>query len=219
LGGALFLNLMSPQHNLKSVLPKMIEPLMRFPHFEIIYQKRQLKAFNRAFQNEPVNNSHSPAFQSLSFRGNKGYANNIITRPRRERQEPPRKHKTYGAILRIKTATGKEKYALVQGSYTGKWSFPKGHSNEGELPIECTLREVAEETGIDKLPEPLEYIQIGYGNYFIFNLDEQIPLIPRDTHEIMNTRWVTLDEMERMPLNADASVYRKQLAAEREYVN
>lgn len=199
----------------------MIEPLMRSPHFEIIYQKRQLKAFNRA--SEPVShfqhyNSHSPAFQSLSFRGNKGYAN-IITRhkPRpmlalqRERQEPPRKHNTYGAILRINMTTGKKKYALVQGSYTGKWSFPKGHSNEGELPIECTLREVAEETGIDKLPEPLEYIQIGYGNYFIFNLDEQVSLIPRDTHEIMNTRWVTLDEMERMPLNADASLYRKQL--------
>ena len=212
----LFLNLMSPQHNLKSVLPKMIEPLMRSPHFEIIYQKRQLKAFNRAFQNEPVNNSHSPAFQSLSFRGNKGYTNNIITRPRSEHQESPRKNKTYGAIIRIKTAN---KYALVQGSYTGKWSFPKGHSNEGELPIECTLREVAEETGIDELPEPLKYIQIGYGNYFIFNLDEQVPLIPRDTHEIMNTKWVTLDEMERMPLNADASLYRKQLAAEREYVN
>ena len=203
----------------------MIEPLMRSPHFEIIYQKRQLKAFNRASESvSPFQhcNTHCPAFQSLSFRGNKGYANNIITRSynsRCERQESPRKHKTYGAILRIKTATGKEKYALVQGSYTGKWSFPKGHSNEGELPIECTLREVAEETGIDELPEPLEYIQIGYGNYFIFNLDEQVPLIPRDTHEIMNTKLVTLDEMERMPLNADASIYRKQLVSEREYVN
>ena len=176
----------------------MIEPVMKSPtYFQTSYQKQQVKVFNKAFQ-------------SLSFRGNKGYANNIITKPKCP--EPAKvKQKTYGAILRIKTATGKEKYALVRGSYTGKWSFPKGHSNEGELPIECTLREVAEETGIDELPEPTEYIQVGYGNYFIFNLDEQIPLIPRDTHEIMDTKWVTLDDMEKMPLNADASLYRKQL--------
>ena len=122
------------------------------------------------------------------------------------------KQKTYGAILCIKEESGTNLYALVQGSYTGKWSFPKGHSNEGELPIECTLREVAEETGIDKLPEPSEYLQVGYGNYFIFYLSEPIPLIPRDTHEIMDTKWVTLDEMERMSLNADASLYRKKMS-------
>jgi 8-oxo-dGTP pyrophosphatase MutT (NUDIX family) len=73
------------------------------------------------------------------------------------------------------------------------------------------LREVAEETGIDELPEPSEYLQVGYGNYFVFYLDEPIPLIPRDTNEIMDTKWVTLDEMEKMALNADASLYRKKL--------
>jgi NADH pyrophosphatase NudC (nudix superfamily) len=72
------------------------------------------------------------------------------------------------------------------------------------------LREVGEETGIDVLPEPTEYVQIGYGNYFVFNLKDIQPLIPRDTHEIMDTKWVTLEEMERMPLNADASLFRKQ---------
>ena len=198
-----FLNLIRPPHNLKSVSAKMMEPVMKSQtYFQTSYQKQQVKVFNKAFQ-------------SLSFRGSKGYSNSIITKPKS--QEPTRdrmKQKTYGAILRIKTAMGKEKYALVRGSYTGKWSFPKGHSNEGELPIECTLREVAEETGIDELPEPTEYIQVGYGNYFIFNLDEQVPLIPRDTHEIMDTKWVTLDEMEKMPLNADASLYRKKLHAQ-----
>jgi NADH pyrophosphatase NudC (nudix superfamily) len=76
------------------------------------------------------------------------------------------------------------------------------------------MREVGEETGIDTLPEPVEYLQVGYGNYFLFNLSEQVPLIPRDTNEIMDTKWVTLDEMEKMPLNADASLYRKQLKAQ-----
>ncbi len=155
------------------------------------------------------------AFHSLSFRGKRGYPTDILTKPtkqpRKEQSLVPIKQKTYGAILCIKCKSGGDLYALVQGSYTGKWSFPKGHSNEGERPIECTLREVAEETGIDELPEPTEYLQVGYGNYFVFNLDEPIPLIPRDTHEIMDTKWVTLEEMEKMPLNADASLYRKKL--------
>jgi hypothetical protein len=56
-------------------------------------------------------------------------------------------------------------------------------------------------------------VQVGYGNYFVFNLKEIQPLIPRDTHEIMDTKWVTLEEMERMPLNADASLFRKQQKA------
>jgi len=107
--------------------------------------------------------------------------------------------KTYGAII-----YKEGKYVMVQGRHTGKWSFPKGHSNEGEKPVECMLREVAEETGIDELPEPLEYISVGYGKYFVFNLTQYLPLIPRDTCEIMNTKWVTLEEMCIMNLNADA---------------
>lgn len=174
---------------------QMIEsPLRSSPYFQAT---KHVKVFNKAFQ-------------SLSFR--RSYDNDIIRKHKKPREEEkPMKQKTYGAILRIKTPSGKEKYALVQGRYTGKWSFPKGHSNEGEQPMTCTLREVAEETGIDELPEPTEYLQVGYGNYFIFNLEEQLPLIPRDTNEIMDTKWVTLDEMEKMSLNADASLYRKQL--------
>ena len=137
------------------------------------------------------------AFQSLSFK-------------KQKMPKKPRQSKTYGAILRIRVS-GKEKYALLQGRHTGKWSFPKGHSNEGEEPMECTLREVSEETGIDKLPEPAEYVQVGYGKYFIFHLTKYIPLIPRDINEIMDTKWVSLDEMEKMNLNADARQYRKQL--------
>lgn len=192
----------------------MFEPVIKSsPYFQHTFPKpEQMRVINKAFH-------------SLSFRGKRGYPTDLLAKPIKEPKREqsirsatagtaslvPIKQKTYGAILCIKRKTGNDLYALVQGSYTGKWSFPKGHSNEGERPIECTLREVAEETGIDKLPEPIEYLQVGYGNYFVFNLDEAIPLIPRDTHEIMDTKWVTLDEMEKMSLNADASLYRKKL--------
>jgi 8-oxo-dGTP pyrophosphatase MutT (NUDIX family) len=189
----------------------MFEPVIKSSPYFQHDKPEQMRVINKAFH-------------SLSFRGKRGYPSdlrawrgtgNLLTKPIvspvNQKASNPKRAATYGAILRIKTATGKEKYALVQGRYTGKWSFPKGHSNEGELPIECTLREVAEEIGLDELPEPTKYIQVGYGNYFIFNLDEPLALIPRDTNEIMDTKWVTLDEMEKMPLNADASLYRKQL--------
>lgn len=195
---------------------------------DLIFSSRQNMVVNECY--------HSPAFQSLSFKGKRGYEENILMRkPKDEQkrqeqrqkaqQDPPPKYKseptsdeenrprcsksrTYGAILRVSTQIG-YKYALVQGRYTGKWSFPKGHSNIGETPLECTLRELKEETGLHSLPHPVEYIQIGYGYYYLFIVDRELPLRPCDTNEIMDARWVTLKEMEVMSINADVSNYRK----------
>lgn len=144
----------------------------------------------------------STAFNSLSFRGNRGYTKDLMNKVSTKRAP------TYGAILRINT-DHPPLYALVQGRYTGKWSFPKGHANEYEQPMECTLREVGEETGIDQLPTPIDYIKVGYGHYYVFNLKEPIPLIPRDHKEIIDTKWVTLEEMANLSLNADVSIFRK----------
>jgi len=143
------------------------------------------------------------AFDSLSFRErrcDRHKSSEVIV--------VKRKAKTYGGILCKKGVTVEDdEYVLVQGRYTGKWSFPKGHSNEGEEPLKCSLREVAEETGLEDLPEPTEYLQIGYGNYFVFNLERKTELVPRDKGEIMNTRWVRLEEMRKMLLNADVSIW------------
>jgi len=118
------------------------------------------------------------------------------------RMERPR---VYGGILRTKA----DEYALVQGRYTGKWSFPKGHSNDGETPMECTKREIAEETGLVDLPTPEEYLKIGYGNYYVFPMDKKVKLHPRDEQEIINTTWATLEEMDLLLVNVDVSKYMK----------
>ena len=153
--------------------------------------------FHKKKMTPPVND----AFKSLCFR----YHPMKVIEP----IEEPRKPKIYGGIMSVEESDGETRYALVQGHYTGKWSFPKGHSNDGELPLACALREIGEEVGIDSLPAPVEYHKVGYGNYYVFVLHERQELIPRDTHEIMNTAWVTLEEMRNLTLNADVSQFVK----------
>lgn len=148
------------------------------------------------------------AFSSLSFRGKKGYSSNSIMNRTKKQQRPI--ECTYGGILCVASEEG-PKYALVQGRYTEKWSFPKGHLNEGESAIECTRREITEETGLDNLPAPQNFIKIGYGGYYIYRLDQEVKLVPRDEKEIMAAKWVLLEEMESMSLNADVSLFRKNM--------
>jgi 8-oxo-dGTP pyrophosphatase MutT (NUDIX family) len=114
--------------------------------------------------------------------------------------------KIYGGII-CAYDDGKKEYALVQGRHTGKWSFPKGHSNDGETPMECTKREIWEETGIDNLPDPIEYLKVGYGYYYLFVVPMKFHLYPHDTNEIMKTAWVSMEEMAAMSLNADVNQY------------
>lgn len=122
------------------------------------------------------------------------------------------KSKVFGAILRYRNPnTHITKYALVQGRYTGKWSFPKGHSNKGEEPYDCVRREVYEETGINNLPDSSESLRVGFGHYYIFDVEYEYSLQPTDTNEIMNTRWVTEDELKQLALNVDASYYKRML--------
>ena len=154
------------------------------------------------------------AFHSLCFRGRRStpkkvdpmkttmVIKNIMATDTLKAPRP----KIYGGIL-CTNQNGKKEYVLVQGRHTGKWSFPKGHSDEGESPMECTKREIWEETGIEQLPDPVEYLKIGYGNYYVFVLPSKYNLFPHDTNEIMKTAWVSMEEMKTMELNADVNQY------------
>ena len=154
-----------------------------------------------------------PAFQSLCFRSKrilKRFDMSHTMKIEPKAQVEPKVHvprsKIYGGII-CSYENGTKKYALVQGRYTGKWSFPKGHSNEGETPMECTKREVWEETGIESLPDPIEYLKVGYGYYYLFIVPMKFHLYPHDTNEIMKTAWVSMEEMAAMSLNADVNHY------------
>jgi 8-oxo-dGTP pyrophosphatase MutT (NUDIX family) len=119
--------------------------------------------------------------------------------------------RVYGGIIHtIHSDPAQVRYLLVQGRYSEKWSFPKGHSYEGENPLTCARREIAEETGQDKLPDPVEYIRIGYGNYYVFVCHTMFTPAPRDTGEIMAAEWLTLSEMAHLSLNVDVNRFRKK---------
>jgi len=166
------------------------------------------EVFDHLFHKKRHIHKSNEAFKSLCFRYQpiRAHADHI---------EEPRKPKICGGILSVEEV-GVTRYALVQGHHTGKWSFPKGHANEGELPLACALREIGEEVGIDSLPPPVEYQKVGYGHYYAFTLNERLDLVPRDTNEIMNTAWMSLEEMKALSLNADVSQFVKMRERERD---
>jgi 8-oxo-dGTP pyrophosphatase MutT (NUDIX family) len=117
----------------------------------------------------------------------------------------------YGGILHT-VHDGVDYYALVQGRHTGKWSFPKGHLQHGETGPECALREIAEEIGMDEVDHTrsIGTLFLHYGTYYHYECAGFEPLLPRDQKEIIHAKWMTIEEMRGVPLNADVSQFRKQ---------
>lgn len=99
---------------------------------------------------------------------------------------------------------------LVKGRRSQKWSFPKGHSNCGELPEECAKRELYEETGVRVSSEHCGYYMMKGGGYFVFHIDVSCFLNTRDTNEISDTAWWPLRCLPRYT-NIDVSIFRSHL--------
>jgi 8-oxo-dGTP pyrophosphatase MutT (NUDIX family) len=116
------------------------------------------------------------------------------------------KSKCFGGIIRVKSLEyyGEYEYLIVQGRSTGKWSFPKGHSKRGETPLECAKREIEEETGIPSslLTQPIHFMKLASGKYFIFELTNKMDLNPKDSFEVLQTKWASINEMKILSLNA-----------------
>jgi ADP-ribose pyrophosphatase YjhB (NUDIX family) len=109
----------------------------------------------------------------------------------------------YGAIFRSNTG----RYALVRGRKSGKWSFPKGHAMRGESPLDCVIREVGEEIGVDIRDKPHTVVKLFVSYYYFFTVDDEFTLNTFDRNEICETCWATIDEMKQMKLNVDVSTF------------
>ena len=113
----------------------------------------------------------------------------------------------YGCIL----VSPRGRIGLVRGRSTGKWSFPKGHPNRGETPFQCAFRETQEETGIRIPWQTRRPVKLSVGYYYIILTDSEYPMQTSDISEIMETGWLTLDEMLQSRVNIDVSTFLKKI--------
>ena len=101
---------------------------------------------------------------------------------------------------------------MVQGRRSGKWSFPKGHKNRAETYLDCARRETFEEAGIilNGLV-PMAYHKLSVGEYFFFEVEEELETTVNDVREITEARWVPLKEIAELPCNVDVNNFLDRL--------
>lgn len=114
----------------------------------------------------------------------------------------PINHKVYGSVA----MTPENTVLMVKGRKSGKWSFPKGHKNRGESYLDCALRETEEETGVVlKNHIPVGFSRLSVGEYFFFEVDNEMPTHVNDTREVLEARWVPMSDLCSMPCNVDVN--------------
>jgi len=113
----------------------------------------------------------------------------------------------YGCIL----VTSDRKVLVIRGRKSGKWSFPKGHSEQDESELDAAIRETKEETGLLLNTWYQQSVQLATGLYFIYKYKEQ-PCTPIDTTEVTETRWVTMDALKKMNVNVDINTFLRKYA-------
>ena len=86
-----------------------------------------------------------------------------------------------------------DKFLLVLGREHKKWSFPKGHIEDGENWKECALRETLEETGLNVIiPENTKIYHTLKTVYFLLDMtsvEGECVLAPFDVTEITEINW------------------------------
>ena len=104
--------------------------------------------------------------------------------------------KSCGAVV-YRRHHGNLEILLIKHIHSGHWSFPKGHTEEGESETETATREIKEETGIDVLIDPTFRETVTYFPkkdtqkvvvYFLARA-KSFDVIPAEG-EIAEARWV-----------------------------
>lgn len=118
-----------------------------------------------------------------------------------------------GGVFGTIVVSPQGRFLLVRGRASGKWSFPKGHTEGVESPLECAMRELREETGVSlKGTRPTTGLfSLKAASYFLFRVSSEYKLCPYDNREIMDLGWFTIDEMQRLSGNIDISVFVRKM--------
>ncbi len=111
-----------------------------------------------------------------------------------------------------------EKKEILMIFRRGKWDLPKGKLDKGEKLEECALREVEEETGLKKIkllsPFTITYHTYHEGTKFILKeshwynmkVSGEQNLVPQTEEGIMEIKWATPNEAEKLFPNCFPSV-------------
>jgi len=121
---------------------------------------------------------------------------------------------TYGAIILNPKLT---KVLVVQGWWSrNSWGFPKGKVNEVELPHECAVREVIEETNCDvsQLIDSRHFLEKVINDqtvrlYLAPGVSEETVFGTKTKSEIRDWQWFPVDEL---PLSKKEAVRPNCLA-------
>lgn len=116
----------------------------------------------------------------------------------------PRFMKVFGSIC----VNNKGEVLLVHGRKSNKWSFAKGHCKDGETDLQCALRELKEETGLELEGKYSSYHKLRGGGYFIFPVDVDVQLNPKDHWEVDKIAWWPLTNLPILDSNVDVSIFR-----------
>ena len=132
--------------------------------------------------------------------------------PRAFQTYVPRSHcvrtHVYGAIL----LNEQRETIIVKGRKSQKWSFPKGHGNREEKPVDACIRELKEEAGIDMTNvKPDDEVRFNSGTYFIFYVKERLVLQPLDVEEIEEAMWVSISRIPYISSNKDLRSFCKSI--------
>jgi len=122
----------------------------------------------------------------------------------------------------VKAAGGlvrNEKNELLVMFRRNKWDLPKGKLDPGESLEECALREVKEETGIQKL-QLIKPLVVTYHTYdesgkhilkethwFAMKTKSNERLVPQTGEDITEVRWAHTDEIPKLLKNSFASMH------------
>lgn len=102
--------------------------------------------------------------------------------------------------------TPENRVLVVKGRHSGKWSFPKGHLESFENSLDCALRELTEETGVDLTGvTPLACQKLSVGRYFIFELEQEVVPSIQDTREVEEAAWLPIECLRQMDCNVDVN--------------
>jgi len=105
----------------------------------------------------------------------------------------------YGAIILNSTF---DKVLLAMGYYSKNWSFPRGKINKNESEVDCAIREVKEEIGVDiaHLIKADDFViaklrQQTVKLYVVAGVSETVKFAPQTRKEVSGMQWHRIDDI------------------------